>query len=105
MLIPCSHTPRQGSLLLLGHGESHNEIRNNGSEQRKSEDCRAEAIIETTLASLPDALRTPMEGEERIQHSHHGDERKQTGANLADLVAEVKQSDSETTEDDGEVEP
>lgn len=63
-------------MLLLGHGESHNEIGNDGSEQGESEDCRTEPIIETTLASLPDALRSPMEGEERIQHSHHGDECK-----------------------------
>jgi hypothetical protein len=46
-----------------------------------------------------------VEGEQSIDHGHHGNESEEAGGNLANLVAEVKQSDSEAAEDDGEVEP
>jgi hypothetical protein len=46
-----------------------------------------------------------MEREEGIHHSHHSNDSEQTGTDLADLVAEVEETNCEATEDDGEVEP
>ncbi len=45
-----------------------------------------------------------MECDEGINHGGHGDQGEQAGRNAADGVAEVEQADSETAEDDGEVE-
>lgn len=46
-----------------------------------------------------------MEGEQGVNHGHHGNESEEAGGDLANLVAEVKQADCEAAEDDGEVEP
>ena len=46
-----------------------------------------------------------MECDQRIRHGGHCYQREQPGADLANLVAEVEQSDGEPAEDDGEVEP
>lgn len=46
-----------------------------------------------------------MEGEEGIQHSHHGNKSEEAGRDLADAIAKVEQADGEAAEDDGEVKP
>lgn len=46
-----------------------------------------------------------MECDKRVDHGHQGDECEESGADLSDAVAEVKKTDGEAAEDDGEVEP
>jgi hypothetical protein len=46
-----------------------------------------------------------MERKQRVNHSHHGDDGEQAGADFPNLVAKVEQPDGEAAEDDGEVEP
>jgi len=84
---------------------SQDKIHNNGRKQGNRQHRRTQSIIEPTLSPHPNALRPPMEGEEGIQHRGHGNQSEQPGADLSDLVAEIEKADSETAEDDGEVEP
>lgn len=84
---------------------SKNEIDHNGSQQSNCQDRGTKPVVEAALASHADALRTPMEGEKGVYHSSHGDKGEETGGDLADLVAEVEQTNGETAQDDGEVEP
>ena len=50
-------------------------------------------------------MRPPVERRKRIQHSRHGNKCKKTGGDTADTVPEVEQTDGETAQDDGEVQP
>ena len=50
-------------------------------------------------------MRPPVERCKGIQHSCHGDKCKEAGRNTADPVPEVEQTDGETAQDDGEVQP
>ena len=92
-------------LLAVSHGQSQHEVDNNSGKQSQCEDGRAEPIIEAALTPHPYALRAPVKCEESVDHSHHSDYGEETGADLADLVAEVKQANGKAAKDDGEVEP
>lgn len=46
-----------------------------------------------------------MECYKRIEHSQHGNGRENGGRDLTDPVSEVEETNSETAEDDCEVEP
>jgi hypothetical protein len=46
-----------------------------------------------------------VECEKSVDHSHHSNYGEEAGADLANLVAEVKQTNGQATEDDSEVEP
>lgn len=81
------------------------EVDDDGRQQSNRQHRRTEAVIEATLAALPDTLGAPVEGDEGVQHGRHGDKREETGANLADLVTKVEEADGEAAQDDGEVEP
>lgn len=91
-------------ILVLAH-DPQDKVHYNGAKQGNCQDGRAETVVETALASLPYALRAPVEGNEGIGHGSHGNEGEQAGADLADLVAKVEQADGETAEDDGKVQP
>ena len=92
-------------LLAISHGQPQYEVDNNSSKQSQCEDGRTEPIIEAALTPHPYALRAPVECEKSVDHSHHSNDGEETSADLANLIAEVKQTNGQATEDDGEVEP
>jgi len=85
--------------------EPQHKVNNDSKQQRNSQHGRAKAIVEAALPSHADALRPPVESDERVDHCGQRDEGEQAGADLADAVAEVEQADGQAAEDDGEVEP
>lgn len=92
-------------LFLITNSKSQHKVDDDSCEQGDSQDGRTQPVIEAALTAHADASGTPMECEQGINHSHHGDESKKTSADLADIVAKVKETDSQSTENDGEVEP
>ena len=93
------------------NGPQH-EIHHHRRNQRARKHRRPPAIVEAAKAaahlgppSLPDSVGTPVEDAERVDHSRHGDGGEEEGADLADAIAEVEQSDREAAKQDGEVEP
>ena len=84
---------------------SQNKVDNDSREKGYCQHCRTEPIVETTLSSHPDALRSPVKCDEGVNHGSHCDESKETSRDLTDFVTEVEETDSETTENDREVEP
>ena len=93
------------SLFLVLANNPQDEVHNDRAKQGDCQHGGAESVVETALASLPYALRAPVEGNEGIGHGGHGNEGEQAGADLADLVAEVEQANGETAQDDSEVQP
>lgn len=85
--------------------DSQYKVHDNSAKQSNSQDRRSKPIIKATLATLPYALRPPVKREQRINHGSHGNECKETRADLSDFIAEVEEPDCETAEDDSEVEP
>lgn len=92
-------------MLLTTHCQSQHKVDNDGGKQGNGQDGRTQPVIEATLAPKSYAPCAPVEGEEGVDHSHHGNEGEEAGGNLANLVAEVEQANREAAEDDGEVEP
>jgi hypothetical protein len=91
--------------VVVAHSHPQDEVDNDRGEQRNRQNGRTQTVVESSLSAHPDAPRAPVEGEQRVHHSHHSNDGEQTGADLADLVAEVKKPDCESAENDGEVEP
>ena len=84
---------------------SQNKVDDDSREKGYCQHCRTESIVETALSSHPDALRSPVKCDEGVNHGRHCDESKETSRNLTDSVTKVEKTDSQTTENDGEVEP
>lgn len=59
--------------------DSEHEVDDHGSQQGHSEHGGTEPVIEATLATPPNALGSPVEGEKRVDHRRHGDQREQAG--------------------------
>lgn len=92
-------------MLVAAHGEPQHKVDNDGGKQGDSKDGGAQPVVEAALAPKPYAPRAPVEGKQSVDHGHHGNEGKEAGGDLSNLVAKVEQADCETAEDDGEVEP
>lgn len=86
-------------------GNAQNEVDNDGSQEGNGQNGGTKAVVKTTLASHADALCSPVVGGEGVEHSSHGDKSEETSRDLTDPVAEVEETDGETAEDDGEVQP
>lgn len=82
-----------------------NEIDNDSSQQRYSQNRRTEAVVKATLTPHPNALRAPVICHERIDHRSHGDECEEASRDLANLVAKVQKANGQSAKDNGEVEP
>lgn len=93
------------AVLLTTHCQPQHKVDNDGCEQRNGEDGGTQPVVEAALAPKPYAPRAPVEGKQSVEHGHHGHEGKETGGNLSNLVAKVKEADCETAEDDSKVEP
>jgi len=85
--------------------DPQHEVDNDRKQQSNCKHCRAETVIESTLSSHTNALRAPVECDKRVDHGHQRDECEESSADLSDAVAEVKKTNGEAAEDDGEVEP
>lgn len=92
-------------MLLIAHCQSQHEVDNDGGKQGNGQNSGTQPVVEAALAPKSYAPCAPVEGEESVDHSHHGNEGEEAGGNLANLVAEVEQANREAAEDDGEVEP
>lgn len=86
-------------------GDTKHKVDNDSGQQGNGQNSRAEAVIETALTSQTNALCSPVESDQGIDHSGHGDQSEETSRDLADLVAKVEETDGETAQDDGEVQP
>ena len=85
--------------------DPQDKVDNDRKQQGDRKHGRTKAIIESTLPSHTNALCAPVECDERVNHSHQGDECEESSADLTDAVTEVEKTDGEAAEDDGEVEP
>ena len=94
---------KNASLTPLPHPQR--KIHNNSCQKRQRQHRRPVTIINPRRPSLPNRVRPPVERCKGIQHSCHGDKCKEAGRNTADTVPEVEQTDGETAQDDGEVQP
>lgn len=99
-------------MLVLPRNNPQNKVDDDRRRKRQSQDCWSEPVVKPTntggsasSTSSPDPACSPVEDRERIHHSGHGDQCEETGADLANLVTEVQQTDCQTAEDDAEVEP
>ena len=97
--------PVSSLLRTSSSSDPQDKVDNDRKQQSNCKHRRAKAIIESTLPSHTDALRAPVECDERVDHGHQGDECEESSADLSDAVTEVEKADSEAAEDDGEVEP
>ena len=82
---------------------TEDKVDNDSGQQGNSQDSRTETVVETALTSHTNALCSPVEGDQGVDHCGHGDQGEQTSRDLADLVTEVEETDSETAQDDGKV--
>ena len=73
--------------------DPQDEIDDDGDQQQDGQDGGTKAIVEASLTPLPNALGSPMIGDERVDHRGHGDEGEETGADAADAVAKVEKTD------------
>ena len=81
------------------------KVDNDSSQKSNSQHRRTKAIIETTLTPHTNALCSPVIGDKCVDHCSHGDQSEKARRDLTNLVAEVEETDGETAEDDGEVQP
>lgn len=86
-------------------GDTEHKVDNDSGQQGNGQNSGTEAVIETALTSQTDALCSPVESDQGIDHSGHGNQSKEASRDLAHLVAEVEETDGETAENDGEVQP
>lgn len=103
-LVPIANPDLLSARALWLH-HSQNEVDNNCCQQCQSQDCWSKSVVESTLSSHPDALCSPVEGHECVQHCCERNECEEGGADLTNAVTEVEEADGQTAEDDGEVEP
>lgn len=85
--------------------DSEDEVNNDGRQQGEGQDCGTETVIDAALAAFADTGCAPVEGTEGVDHGRHGDDGKETGGDTTDAVTEVQETDGQTAQDDGEVEP
>ena len=97
--------PVSSLLRTSSSSDPEDEVDNDRKQQSNRKHRRTKAIIESTLPSHTNALCAPVECDERVDHSHQGDECEESSTDLSDAVAEVEKTDGEAAEDDGEVEP
>jgi hypothetical protein len=92
-------------VITTSSSNTEDKVDDNSGQQSNSQNGRTEAIVETALTSHTDALCSPVEGDECVDHGGHGNQGEQTSRDLTDLVTEVEETDCKTAQDDGEVEP
>lgn len=90
--VPCIGGPFILFLLASDRQPQH-KVDYNGAEEGNRQDGRAEPVVEATLTTHPYTPRAPVESEERIEHSHHGNEGEEASGDLANAVAEVEKAD------------
>jgi len=101
--------------MILSNNHPQHKVHNNHRRQRNRKHRRPKSIIKSSPASgtlsntnttlIPYPVCAPMEYTQGVDHRGHGDECKEACGDLADLVAKVQETDGETAEDDGKVEP
>jgi len=84
---------------------SQNKVDNDGGKKSNRQYCRTESVVEAALSPHPDTLCSPVECEKGIDHGRHCDDGEESSGDLTDFVTKVEKTDSETSEDDSEVEP
>lgn len=84
---------------------SKNKIDNHGSQQSNRQQRRTETVVKPALTAFAYTLRSPVEGEKRIDHGCHGNDSEQTGGDAADAITEIQKTDGKTAEDHREVQP
>lgn len=97
--------PVSSLLRTSSSSDPQNKVDNDRKQQSNGQNGRTKAIVESTLPSHANALCAPVECDERVDHGHQGDECEESSADLSDAVTEVKKTNGEAAEDDGEVEP
>ena len=104
--VPGGPTLSMAVVLLLGLiNNPQHKVDNNGQEEYDGQESRAEAVIETSLASHSNGFGPPMVCGEGIYHGEHGDSGEEKGGDEGDAVTKVEHANGEGTEDDGEVQP
>jgi hypothetical protein len=96
---------RRRNSVQLGVLDAQNEVYDDGSEKGDGEDGRAKAVVEAALSAATDTLCSPVEGDDGVDHGAHGDDGEEGGGDATDAIAKVQQTNGETAEDDGEVQP
>lgn len=76
-----------------------NKVNSHRNEDDDREDSRAELIIEPSLAPQPDGLRSPVEGDQRVDHGEDGREREEEGGDEGGPVTEVQHADGQRADD------
>ncbi|KAG9533319.1 hypothetical protein KCU93_g160, partial [Aureobasidium melanogenum] len=100
------HGPLKFSLVAAtSSGDTEHKVDNDSGQQGNGQNSRTEAVVETALTSQTNALCPPVESDQGIDHSGHGNQSEETSGDLTDLVAKVEETDGETAQDDGEVQP
>jgi hypothetical protein len=96
--------PSKPSLVVTtSSSNTEDKVDNNSGQQGNGQDSRTEAVVETALTSHTDALCSPVESNQGVDHGGHGDQGEKTSRDLTDLVTKVEETDGETAQDDGEV--
>lgn len=85
--------------------DSENKVDDNSSQQEETKHSGAESIIIGARASSSNSSSSPVVSDKGISHSSHGYQSEQTSRDSSDLITKVKQTNSQTTEDDSEIQP
>lgn len=107
-LIAASYSNWQVKSLFLGSTSSCNpqdKVDNDRSQQSNGQYGWTESVVEAALASLANAPCSPVECEQRVYHGCHCNEREESSTDLSDLITKVEETDGQTTQDNGKVEP
>lgn len=71
----CFRRPAQLSLVVTtSSSNTEDKVDNNSGQQSNSQNGRTKAVVETALTSHTDALCSPVEGDECVDHGGHGNQ-------------------------------
>ena len=89
--------------LVVLHTQS--KVDHDSRQQGNGQNGWSKPVIKTTLTSAPNTLCSPVEGDDGVNHGRHCDDGEEGSGYATDSVAKIEQADSQTAEDDGEIQP
>jgi len=84
---------------------AQDEVDHDRGQESDSQNGGTKAVIETALSTATDTLSAPVKCDDCIDHSGHCDNGEEGRGDATDTVTEVQQTDGQTAQDNGEVQP
>lgn len=84
---------------------AQDEVDHDSSQESDSQNGGTKAVIETALSTATDTLSAPVKCDDCINHGGHCNDSEEGCGDATDTITEVQQTDGQTAQDNGKVQP